>query len=474
MAEVTNPRLLVFSDCNAREKMKDKKNDNVETWEPLSDDKSIGCGINSLTFLGIISKEIGKKIVKNIPKNVGTPFTFLMYYLMEISKRSTNLKEIRSDVSTLENTTKFLDALFNTLPDGCCVIATLNRNIGTLNHTIVFSKQKDDTGMDCLYKIDPQVGKLKKRIDDTTIFNTWERMNVVSVSLLFEDSLPSSIYSPKTYRNLTFNSLNKMDLLKKIVTDQQILDWKILDSETKITNKRDCFISVLSFFNVIEKSKAKIIANVLNQLVHPLANYIELISKYKPPKTIIIEQQYLSYDDLIFNLKQNLDDGYGTILLFVLNEIPTNINVGHAILCKYNQSSNTFLLFDPQSGDIFNRFEEYITYLTNNDFKIISIGLLYIISQDNSTIVNKKVNKKSSKNSSKKQNTIQINGYIENLKKRKTKKAANSFTVIKPNVESVPMDIQPLTLLSPKTSPVYSNSLHSSSESIPMDIDNYR
>jgi len=449
MSVVTSPRLLVFSDCNAREKMKDKMDDKVKSWKPLSDDKSIGCGINSLTFLGIISEDVGKKIVKNIPRNIGTPFTFLMYYLMEISKRSTNLKEIRSDVSTLQNTTQFLDALFNALPDGCCVIATLNRNIGTLNHTIVFSKQKDDNGIDALYTVDPQVGKLKKRIDDTKIFDAWNSNNIVSVSLLFEDSLPSSMFSPKTHRNFTFHNLNKMDLIKKVVTDEQIQEWKVLDSTLRAVDKRDCFVSVLSFFNIIEKSKAKLMASVLNQFKQPVTKYIELINKYKPPKTIIIEQQYLSYDDLVFNLKQNLEDGYGTILLLLLNELPTNTEFGHAILCKYNKISDTFLVFDPQSGLTINTIEEYIQYLTSNNLKVTSIGLLYVISPSNSNIVNRPVNKKPSK----KQYTRQINGYLEKLIKRKTKKVTTSFSIVKPNIESVTMDIEVLSTMSPETSP---------------------
>jgi len=222
MNKIITRKLLVFPNCNAKEKMNvdrtkiEIKNENNEIvkWEPLSDNTSIGCGINSLTFLGVFTREIGVKLTKNISFR-GTSFAEIMYFLNEIGNTPQNLKEYITDVTTIEKLTDFLNILFSEIPGNTCVIAKLNRPNNILGHTIIFSKQKDGD-IDKLYTIDPQIGKIWERntvTSDEKIFNVWNKNpenRIISVSLIFVESSPNSHISPTKTKDIVFPQLKRM------------------------------------------------------------------------------------------------------------------------------------------------------------------------------------------------------------------------------------------------------------------------
>jgi len=303
-SSTNKPKLLVFPNCNAKEKMNidrtkiEIKNENNEIvkWEPLSDNTSIGSGINSLTFLGVFTREIGLKLTKNI-SFTATSFAEIIYLLNEIGHKPQKLKEYITDVTTIEKLTDFLNILFSEIPENTCVIAKLNHPANGLGHTVIFSKQKDgDT--DKLYIIDPQIGKIWERSaesGDEKIFNLWNKNTenkIISVSLIFVEPSPDTHISPTKTKAIVFPELKRMTLIQQPMTDEQINSWTVLDPTTE--DKYDCGISVLSFFNFIKKKEAEILAKKYNKEkigVHS-NEIVQLFNTVKPFKSINLLQQY--------------------------------------------------------------------------------------------------------------------------------------------------------------------------------------
>lgn len=387
-SSTNKPKMLVFPSCNAKEKMNidrtkiEIKNENNEIvkWEPLNDNTSIGCGINSLTFLGIFTREIGVKLANNI-SFMGTTFAEIMYFLNEIGNNPHNLKEYITDVTTVEKLTDFLNILFSEIPENTCVIAKLNRFTNGLGHTLIFSKQKDGD-IDKLYTIDPQNGKIWERntvTSDEKIFNVWNKNQIISVSLIFVESSPNSHISPTKTKEFLFPQLKRMSLIQHPMTDEEINSWTVLDPTTE--DKYDCGLGVLSFFNIIKKKDAERLAKKYNkERIGVNSNEIlTLFNKIKPFKSINLVQQYNNDAELINILNNNLVLGSGTIIQIVSRYLSNNQPSGHYVVAR-KIKDHVFQIFDPQITKLFNSFDEYYKfyhYMTNNHIVIDSILLYY-------------------------------------------------------------------------------------------------
>lgn len=440
-------RLLVFTNCNAKEKMnynktkiefKNKQNKIVE-WKPLTDKTSIGCGINSLTFLGVFTRELGIKLVNNI-NFTGTSFIEMMYYLKEISDKPTNLKEYVTDVTTVEKLTDFLNTLFSEMPENTCVIAKLNRGQDILGHSVIFSKQKEE-GVNTLYTIDPQLGSIKKRdplTSDIKIFNAWNKdpqHKFISVSLIFEESLPNSIISPIKVKKITFPQLNRISLIQKQVIDEQINSWLVLDQRP--TQKYDCSLGVLTFFNFISRDEGVKLAKQFNNEKRGMSftEMIIYLNKIKPIKSINVVQQYDNNKEFIDNLNKELNIGYGTIIQ-IRALLSNNTYTGHYVVAR-KIDNNVFQIFDPQLTTLFNSFDEfYNSYITpynlssTSSAKIDAAFLYYNIeapTQSRSVIKKSKHRR----------------GTYVSFKLNRTKKTKYVKKSTSPNSPSVPMEIDP-------------------------------
>lgn len=194
-------KLLKLNGCNAKERFVDWQ----KSGSTLLDDKTVGCGINSLTFLGVFTREQGARIVETIntsdvvTRNLGTPFKHLINFVYSKNQRIyspgvMNIKDYTFDISTLKNTSLFLDLITLNLGKNTCTIAKLNRGRQvcggesvTPGHTIILST--DEHGR--LYFIDPQQGTMRQRENDVRLFtSSWQRncYNTISVMCVKDTS----------------------------------------------------------------------------------------------------------------------------------------------------------------------------------------------------------------------------------------------------------------------------------------------
>jgi hypothetical protein len=140
--------LTTLNNCNDRERY-DAWNDAGGT---LLGNKNLGCGINSLTYLGVFTRAEGESFVKILNER-GTTFTELMNYVYNKNGQRPQFC-FYFDISNLENARVFTRTLESYLCDNCCTIAKLMRYPDeatvaplcngvrlTSGHTIIFSKR---------------------------------------------------------------------------------------------------------------------------------------------------------------------------------------------------------------------------------------------------------------------------------------------------------------------------------------------
>jgi hypothetical protein len=181
-------RLSYLPNCNGEDRMKKWTSEGGT----LDNDKSIGCGINSLTFLGIFSRKDGERYVREVlDKSRGTSFIEMMQLVSTFNKNKIAYQEIIFYVHTDDLITKFLDNVTLLLPDNSCTVAKLTRDKDprirppqcrrfTEGHSLVFSKENG-----VLYTIDPQQMTIRKR-NNPKIIESWKANCYISVSLIFQ------------------------------------------------------------------------------------------------------------------------------------------------------------------------------------------------------------------------------------------------------------------------------------------------
>jgi len=201
MNQQLNLSILRYCDSNAR----------FQRWAEdggaLLNNRNIGCGINSLTFLGVFTRQQGENLVRVINRR-GTTFQEMMNYVFNSNGGNPQF-ERRIDIRNLQQTQSFIDFLQTTLPNGSCTIVKMlryddntppervplfNGSALTSGHSIIFSK--DEEGV--LHAIDPQQGTHRRSDDASRAFNAWSRQYYQSVCLMFsrqrlEPSFPMEV-----------------------------------------------------------------------------------------------------------------------------------------------------------------------------------------------------------------------------------------------------------------------------------------
>jgi hypothetical protein len=193
MNQQPNLFLSILRDCNPRARF--------DAWQrdggALLGNRNIGCGINSLTFLEVFTRQQGENLVRVINQR-GTTFQEMMNYVFNSNGGNPQF-ERRFDITNVERTQSLIDFLQddNTLPRGSCTIAKMlryddnisprrmlsrfNGNALTSGHSIIFSK--NDQGV--LSAIDPQQNSYRQSDDAIAAFNAWSRHYYQSVCLMF-------------------------------------------------------------------------------------------------------------------------------------------------------------------------------------------------------------------------------------------------------------------------------------------------
>jgi len=165
---------------------------------PLNNDKSIGCGINALTYLMVYDYAEGEKKALQVNRSEGTTF---MEIMQEVSRKANiKIQEVLMDVSTMSNLQGLEQVLRQHLPNNSCTIVKWNRFAKeirpascrnfTPGHTQVLSKDSEGR----LWIVDPQQGTRRQWIDSAMLFNKVVNKNCYkNVSLLFDLTQGNSI-----------------------------------------------------------------------------------------------------------------------------------------------------------------------------------------------------------------------------------------------------------------------------------------
>lgn len=183
--------LVTLSGCDSR--------DRFEFWRQsggtLQNNRNIGCGINSLTFLGVFSREDGAKLVDALASNpgLGTSFRDMMQYTANHAVRShTEFSEIAGYVNTETSLRGFVSWIYSNLDLDQCTIAKFNRDIaGTkTGHSFIFSKDSEGH----LLVVDPQTMYIGSVYDSSGAIQQLSKLianqKFVTVSVMVE-SAPS-------------------------------------------------------------------------------------------------------------------------------------------------------------------------------------------------------------------------------------------------------------------------------------------
>jgi hypothetical protein len=171
--------LSVLTNCDDETRFQQWK----DAGGALLGNKNIGCGINSLTYLGVFTRPQGAQLV-DILNARGTTFDEMMNYVY--SRNQVPQIKIPFDISTLLGVQYFINALTDLLCEGCCTIVKLMRQPETpqtqfpAGHTIVFSKNGG-----VLYATDPQQGTRRRSDNPNLAFTAWQRGRYWQAHVMF-------------------------------------------------------------------------------------------------------------------------------------------------------------------------------------------------------------------------------------------------------------------------------------------------
>lgn len=177
----------MYADCNAADRM--------EKWRAsggtLNNNRNIGCGINTLTFLGVFDRATGQRMVTALasdPASTGTSFLDIMRYVTRhagLAQRGERINELAGYINTTVLLREFISWIDAALPINACTIIKTNRDLaGELpGHSFVISKDSAGT----MYVVDPQtmhVHKLASRDDTLSLFKFVDRNQFLTASVI--------------------------------------------------------------------------------------------------------------------------------------------------------------------------------------------------------------------------------------------------------------------------------------------------
>ena len=181
--------LLAFHDCNAV----DRFDQWLRSGGALLKNPNIGCGINTLTMLGVFSRADGEKMVTDLaldPQRRGTSFYQIMQYVFHQSGRKPPMNELTGYIDTPTRLYHFFKWVDQKTGLNTCIIVKFNRDLhqDVLGHTVLLNK--DSAGMLTIY--DPQAERAYPLNPNTEMmFNEWIMPNgfMTASVILYRDTI---------------------------------------------------------------------------------------------------------------------------------------------------------------------------------------------------------------------------------------------------------------------------------------------
>lgn len=186
-SDQTGLKLLAYTDCNALERM--------EKWRvsggTLNNNRNIGCGINTLTFLGVFDRATGQRMVDALasdPATTGTSFLDIMRYVARHSDAQippgSVINELAGYIHTVDLLMDFATWVYDNLPMNACTIIKMNRDLaGEMpGHSFILTKDADGV----LHAVDPQTMHVR-------VLKVWEDIEAFSRFVTRNQFLTASV-----------------------------------------------------------------------------------------------------------------------------------------------------------------------------------------------------------------------------------------------------------------------------------------
>ena len=181
--------------CNSEKRMKKWIKDGGRLKLPTGEEIEMGCGINSLAFLRVITRTQGSYMLSQITEK-GTTFLEMMNYVFNANGK-TPISKYNISISTFEEISKFVVFLQKNLCANCCTIVKLMRvfNEGepiyingqrvTVGHSVVFYNKNGD-----IHCVDPHTSKTYNMATPENIYKayvSWDRQQYIFASVMIQE-----------------------------------------------------------------------------------------------------------------------------------------------------------------------------------------------------------------------------------------------------------------------------------------------
>lgn len=385
---------IVYSQCNVRA--------TFNNWEKqggaLLNIKTIGCGINALTFLGLMSRDKGNAMVQklvNDPTTVGTSYAEISQIVnFNMRNNYTILNEVITNIADREHVQDLLLWILNYSENNACMIVKLNRDrIGSeTGHTLIISKLEDD-----LWIVDPQTVVMYKINTDgfNKIVRFIERNNFITASIMvrikteLETQISRFVYIDYISQlslhdttglfvvvkaNPTQTVQRKLQMPRLLyfpISDMQIEKWN--DFKCSLDTRVACTEHVLGFLKILPKYQYD--AMVWFQQQTQAGTLLDKTTR------IITEAQFKQNDQystfgFVFN-DINTDQ---SIENYVFRHIPNNngtmvclnnkdVQMGHMVIFAKNNKGMPIIIDFDQANNVgikfYNGFDEINEYMSN-------------------------------------------------------------------------------------------------------------
>lgn len=178
--------LVVLNGCNGAERFNAWK----ETGGALLKRKDLGCGLNSLTFLGIFTRSQGEALMGRIGP-MGTSFQEILNHVTIANNNEFVYIAGTHSIMNTDEKENFVNYLRDNMPANTCTIVTLNRHPNKLQrnekckkvtpgHSLIFSKDSNNA----LITIDPQQENYRPQ-DNAKMFKSWETQCYISATMVY-------------------------------------------------------------------------------------------------------------------------------------------------------------------------------------------------------------------------------------------------------------------------------------------------
>ena len=206
--------LSKLSNCDPTERMTEWR----RSGGALLNNTNIGCGINSLTFLGVFSREQGEDLVRIINPR-GTTFLEMMNYVARYRNGDIQ-REVIFPIGNVNEVQDFINIIKTNLGQNSCTVAKMMRypdnsntpvrcnNVNvTSGHSIIFGTE-NVSGVNTLHAIDPQQNTHRRSEDARRAFRAWQSNCYTHIHVMYSGGVLQNSNQVHVPMEIVVNEIN--------------------------------------------------------------------------------------------------------------------------------------------------------------------------------------------------------------------------------------------------------------------------